>query len=338
VNINPNKALSLKKHPNVVFPESITLQMHSRLSIAIVILVTPFAIYHFINQNYFIGSIVSLIVGIFLFFSSIITKKRPSYSKFTFWIFVPAAISLLAYVTFQYGLMGALWCFPFIIGIYCTLPEKRAYIANFIFLLFMIPIIWMNVDQATAMRAIASLILTNAFTGILINAFNKQQAKLEKLVVTDPLTSLFNRSLLEDTLNQAIEQFDRTQIPMSIAIFDLDNFKEINDSMGHTIGDNVLISVAKTFKKRCRKVDRIFRLGGDEFLVFLYNTSKKQSIKITEELRQKISTIEVAPNFKVSTSVGIANLEKDETWQSWMRRCDSKLYESKKLGRNRITV
>ena len=312
--------------------------MLSRLATAAIVIVAPFVIYHFYSKDYLIGIISILIIAIFIFLTGSISIRRFYYPKLSFWALIPFAIGLITYRTHIDGLTGTLWCYPIIIAMYCALPEKKAYIANGVLLLVIFPVIWLNLDQATSIRAIATLLLTYLFVGILINAFNKQQKKLQELVVTDPLTSLLNRTLLENTLKQAIEQFKRAEVPMTIAAFDLDHFKTVNDTHGHYLGDIVLKDVAAVFKNRCRKVDKVFRIGGEEFLIYFYNTSTDQALAISDELREKIENLDSLSEIQVTASIGLATLKENETWNEWLNRSDMKLYEAKQRGRNCVVV
>ena len=122
---------------------------------------------------------------------------------------------------------------------------------------------------------------------------------------------------------------------MSIAVFDLDNFKKINDQYGHNQGDRALKIIAKSLKKRCRKVDKIFRLGGDEFLIFFYNTDIKNGLFVTDKFRALIANIPI-DNISVTASFGFATIKENENWQEWIKRADEKQYQAKLLGGNRV--
>ncbi|MGH1428794.1 MAG: GGDEF domain-containing protein [Arenicella sp.] len=319
-------------------PAEATHKMLMRLALVAIFIILPFAVYNFIFGNYILAVAVSTIVAIFTFNAWTISRHKRYYSGLTFWFLVPTIIFFLAVSIYIQGVPGLLWGYAAILGFYCMLPEKKAYIANSVLLLVILPIAWIYVDHYIAVRATATMLLVFIFSGIFVNLLNEQQRKLQEKAITDPLTTLFNRSVLEDTLKQAIEQNHRAQIPMTIAIFDLDHFKKVNDLHGHHIGDRVLQEVAKLLKDRCRKVDRIFRLGGEEFLVFLYNTGSTDAVHIAEELRARIENLDTLPDVKITASVGLASLREDESWQEWMNRSDQNQYEAKLRGRNRIVM
>ena len=301
-----------------------------------IITIMPFAIYSFSSKNYLIGIFASIIIGIFTFNAWTIIVHKVYFPKVTFWILAPTIIFFLHELIHHFGESAIIWSYPAILGFYCMLPEKRAHIANAVLFLVIILCTVVNTNLFSSIPAIASMLLVFILSGLFTNLINKQQTALQEIAIRDPLTSLLNRTSLKETLEQAIEQSMRAKISMSIAIFDLDHFKKINDLHGHEKGDRVLQDVSKIFQERCRKVDRIFRLGGEEFLIFLYNTNNSNAIKIAEELRSLIEDMSTIDDIKVTSSVGIATLSQGEVWREWMNRADDKQYQAKLLGRNRI--
>jgi len=123
---------------------------------------------------------------------------------------------------------------------------------------------------------------------------------------------------------------------MTLISLDLDNFKKINDTLGHDAGDDVLRGIGKLLQKRIRRSDKVFRLGGEEFLILLYETDSAQGLLVAEELRKKIESMRLLPDRSVTTSVGVATLQPKEDWRDWMKRSDDNLYRAKKEGRNRV--
>ncbi|WP_161629960.1 sensor domain-containing diguanylate cyclase [Desulfogranum mediterraneum] len=161
---------------------------------------------------------------------------------------------------------------------------------------------------------------------------NKKQ--LTFLAERDPLTALFNRRKITAVLNQEHKRSARYQMPLTIAMMDLDRFKQVNDRYGHDVGDQVLKTFARAINARIREIDRFGRWGGDEFLLICPNTDAKGaaallgdiSILVTGEI-QKIAT-------EVSFSYGIAQcLPTDERPDALFKRADQQLYKAKKRKR-----
>jgi len=189
-------------------------------------------------------------------------------------------------------------------------------------------------DGPIALRVAATLTGVGGFAAIFVRLISIQQEALEARAVTDALTGLHNRALLASTLEQAMEQSRRSSTPMSLLELDLDGFKQINDTMGHATGDAVLCGIANILRERVRRTDRAFRLGGEEFLVFLYGTGEDQARQVAETLRAAVEERDLIPGRAVTVSVGVAALEDESDWEQWLKRCDENLYTAKAQGRN----
>jgi diguanylate cyclase (GGDEF)-like protein len=187
------------------------------------------------------------------------------------------------------------------------------------------------------MRFVVTILGVSAFSAMFLRVITAQQKILTMQAVTDPLTGLLNRKTLEDKFEEIISQNHRTGTPMTLLTLDLDNFKEVNDKWGHHTGDKVLRGVADFLIKRIyRRTDRIFRIGGEEFLVFLYNTNTADGMEVAEELCSGLESTPLLPDQPVTVSIGVATLRPDDEWQDWMRRCDENLYKAKEGGRNMV--
>ena len=176
-----------------------------------------------------------------------------------------------------------------------------------------------------------------------ITALKKQQQQLEKIAHYDALTGLPNRVLLSDRLQQAILQAKRHKRLLAVAFFDLDGFKEVNDTHGHSIGDKLLIELAERSKQALREGDSLARLGGDEFVVVLQDLhSPEESLPVLERLLKAISK----PIFMnhteicVSASIGITfypqadEIDADQL----IRQADQAMYVAKQSGKNRYHI
>jgi diguanylate cyclase (GGDEF)-like protein len=119
-------------------------------------------------------------------------------------------------------------------------------------------------------------------------------------------------------------------------MLDLDNFKSINDDFGHNVGDHVLKSVSDYMKEYFRSSDMIFRIGGEEFLVLLYNTDETDSLVIAEKVRADIEQLPLITDRPVTVSVGVSSLKPGMNWKTWMKQCDKKMYLAKSGGRNQV--
>ncbi|MEO0373290.1 MAG: GGDEF domain-containing protein [Cyanobacteria bacterium P01_A01_bin.17] len=312
----------------------------SSLGLAIVCLVflTPFAINNFIQGRYLLGAGSLALIAIFIFNTWTITRYDRYYDSLTLLGLVPAILFFLITSLRSQGIIGVLWCYPAVASFYLLLPERKAWMANVALLIVTLPVAWPVIDQTLAVRMMVTLIMVSIFLAIFVRVINEQQYELKLQAATDPMTGLLNRTLLQETLEQATAQSQRTGVAMTLAALDIDHFKSINDTFGHAAGDQVLCSISQLLKGRVRRVDRVFRLGGEELLVLLYGTGKNNGSLVAEELRKEIAALELLPNRPVTVSIGLATLHPQEDWKLWMQRSDENLYQAKAMGRNRVVT
>lgn len=179
-----------------------------------------------------------------------------------------------------------------------------------------------------------------------IRRFNESARELERslwgeICLIDPLTGLRNRSLMMMELNEELQRAQREDRPCSIALFDIDNFKALNDRYGHLIGDRMLVVTADRILQRLRTYDRAYRYGGEEFLVCLPDTDLTQAGAIAERLRTEIARERIPTDVGmvgVTVSGGVAPLSESATAEEAIARADRALYAAKGAGRNRVAV
>lgn len=165
----------------------------------------------------------------------------------------------------------------------------------------------------------------------------KEEARKAKIMAdTDQLTGIANRRRITDELDRAVSMARRHGQALSIAIFDIDHFKRINDTYGHQVGDVVLKRVAKTAVKAVRRGDVVGRFGGEEFVIVLPHASAQTALVVTERVRSAIEAGGHNPN--VTVSIGIAELAEGETCERLLQRADEALYVAKKEGRNTLRL
>lgn len=165
---------------------------------------------------------------------------------------------------------------------------------------------------------------------------------LREQSIRDPLTGLYNRRYLTETLGREIARAERENRPLSIVISDIDSFKLINDTFGHRVGDQFLIEIADLMNKNARRSDIICRFGGEEFLLVLPGTTVESALRRAEEIRQKCVQLLVPQNgsgLRVSMSFGVATYPvHGKEAEEIIIKADRALYRSKETGRNRVTV
>ena len=157
----------------------------------------------------------------------------------------------------------------------------------------------------------------------------------------DTLTGLFNRNAYNQRLKDEIARYRRYLSPLTLVIWDIDHFKNINDTFGHKSGDRVLALTAKQLQEHTRDTDFIARFGGEEFVMLLPNTNKDSGLFLAEQLRELIQTTGFNANGQavpVTISCGLTQFLDDDTEDNFFERADKALYEAKNSGRNRCVM
>ncbi|HWJ93660.1 MAG TPA: GGDEF domain-containing protein, partial [Telluria sp.] len=167
-------------------------------------------------------------------------------------------------------------------------------------------------------------------------ALMQSMAQLDQLAGTDALTGAWNRRHFHEVLPQELERAARYGHPLSLLMIDLDLFKSINDRFGHIAGDHVLQQVADCVRANLRKVDSLTRWGGEEFIVLLPDTTSDNAVLLAERIRASIAARPVEGAGHITTSIGVAQLGANESWEQWLARADAALYAAKNAGRNRV--
>ncbi|MCP4272159.1 MAG: GGDEF domain-containing protein [Gammaproteobacteria bacterium] len=186
-------------------------------------------------------------------------------------------------------------------------------------------------------------VLIVIFAAISLRKSTKRQKQLEDELLhmanIDKMTGIYNRRKFEELLQWNIKVFDRYNNNASILLLDIDHFKNVNDTFGHHVGDEVLIAVVETCKKALRNSDVFGRYGGEEFIALLPETDREQASVVAEKLRQSIAATSIPTNqgsIHVTVSIGIAHFGDiaELSLDSVTMQADDCLYLAKKQGRN----
>ncbi|OED73667.1 hypothetical protein A143_03130 [Vibrio splendidus ZS-139] len=181
------------------------------------------------------------------------------------------------------------------------------------------------------------LIVSMSFSMLwLINA--RLVHSLQCISQQDPLTTLKNRRALDLAVKKHQAQVNYKSV--CIVLLDIDNFKQVNDQFGHLVGDDAIKALAKTVLKLIDLPNTVFRLGGDEILIWLPNSNLERAAALSEKLRSAIQKIklEQQPTLTITSSFGISLLSENEKWKDCVDRADRALYQAKLKGRNTIVI
>lgn len=170
------------------------------------------------------------------------------------------------------------------------------------------------------------------------NLVLKDNKELEKKYIRDRFTGIYTREYFNIRVKEEFSHSSRTGYPISMIYFDLDHFKNVNDTYGHSTGDKVLLNVVEIVKTVIRNEDVFSRWGGDEFIILLPHTDLIEASNISERICNQIENLEISKSLGVTASAGCSQWKNHEYMESWFSRTDKALYNSKNTGKNKVTI
>ena len=304
------------------------------LASAAAVCLLPFSVNAFVQENYRLGVGILcavLVLGIDAF--AIYLKKSPPIPLIL--LLVPIVAGTAISLKTQ-GFFGALWAYPTVVLFTFSLSRRMANVGSTLLLLIVSALVYHYIDLAFTIRFFATLTLTIIFANIVLSIIVDLHRRLLDQAIVDPLTGVFNRRYMERSLSDAIERLRRNSTPTSLLLIDVDGFKSINDQFGHAKGDSVLKEIVSLIAKRSRKLDLLFRIGGEEFMLLLPDTKEAAAAVVAEQLRASIAESRLLDDRQLTVSIGVSELQPGESPDSWMKHADDALYAAKKAGRNRV--
>jgi diguanylate cyclase (GGDEF)-like protein len=202
-------------------------------------------------------------------------------------------------------------------------------------------------DEAEAVAPFVRLLGVNLGIGVLATLLvlgltmltvGRFQRRLEQLATFDTLTGLTNRGVGEVLLEQSLRETGRSKAPLSLVLFDIDDFKRINDDLGHATGDAVIRTVARLARDALREGDILIRWGGEEFMAVLKGCAAAQAFTVAEELRNVIADHEFGVGQPVTISLGTAQYQSGDLSSATTAQADSALYQAKRAGKNQVAA
>ena len=164
------------------------------------------------------------------------------------------------------------------------------------------------------------------------------EEKLISITLCDELTQLGNRKSYNNEIHKLLSIYQRYETRFSIIMYDIDDFKLINDNFGHKVGDDVLVDMSKLIKSHLRDSDTIFRIGGEEFIILLPQTQIDEAKIVSEKVRLSVENdLKTIKDKTITISIGLTEVKEDDDEDSIFKRVDTFLYLSKRSGKNRIS-
>ena len=301
------------------------------------VLLAPFALYHLLLGRGLMAAVVGVTSIAFLALAGWIRSQDRDPVILNAFLAAVAITSVLVAI-YQLGLPGVYWLFPLVLVSYLLFSIRVAACVNLLFMATALPVVVLIADTEHVMRIISTLFLTSCFTFLFAHNLQSSKRELERLAVIDPLTEVGNRRAMERELGEAVYLRKRYRSPAALVVMDIDHFKALNDQHGHPLGDSVLVELMDLCSRELRRSDRVFRYGGEEFVLLLSATSLDSAVAAAEKLRNRIEENSFAGGHRLTISLGVAELATGESWDDWLRRADAALYQAKAAGRNRVVA
>jgi diguanylate cyclase (GGDEF)-like protein len=305
------------------------------VSLVSTLVITPFTFNNFLQGRYLLGLSTTIVVLICALNTWLCHQNR-YHLWLNLYVIVPIITVATSLAIYYLQVAGSYWVFLSIFSLYFILPISLAWKTNCLVVGIMLPLALISLDFHVLIRFYAVMLGTSVYAYASMREIDKLYDQTSNLAIRDALTNLYNRTLLNPAMDQAISIHERGGNPMTLIMLDLDHFKKVNDRHGHDSGDQVLKGIARFLLRNLRASDMIFRLGGEEFLILLYNTGEATGYRLAEKLRTRIAGLDLLPEARVTASMGVVELQKGMDRETWLRACDQLLYGAKSRGRNRV--
>lgn len=307
-----------------------------RLAIVAVILLPPFVVNAFLQKQFGIAFASLALVAVFAVDVIAIRRgAKPPVAPVV--LIIPVALAVGVTIMRQ-GVIGALWAYPAVMLFQFVASRWVANMLNGLLVIMVTVLAYQYLGVSITIRVLVTLVLTMIFTNIFLGIVLRLQERLRKLGITDALTGVYNRRQMDRAVGEAVERHKRYGASSSLLLIDIDYFKRVNDEFGHAAGDRVLRELAALMRRSLRKLDLVFRIGGEEFLVLLPDVRRAGAAEAAEKLRREVASADLHPGWQLTVSIGVGELGPGEACEQWIRRIDRALYAAKDSGRNRVVV
>lgn len=310
------------------------LSIITLLGISGLIGITPFAIMRFMQENVIAG-VVDLVIMLSIFISMVYAWMTGDTARSGFFMAVVAASGAVA-VGAIIGEPGLFWLYPVLVTSFFLTEPRYAIVIN---VSAVVALIWHGVAFSSSVQ-MWSFATTAVVVSCCAYAFayrnQNQRERLEHLATVDPLTGVKNRRSMDEELADATSMASRSGISQGLVVLDIDHFKIVNDTYGHSVGDEVLKELVTLIQQNIRRSDQIFRFGGEEFVLLMSGVDEVGLRAVMHNLQEIIRHYLKHPGGSVTASFGVAVLGEGESAESWFSRADAALYRAKESGRDQV--
>ena len=301
-----------------------------------VVAILPFGLLRFAQGNWAAGT-VDFLVALGIMLPAVYAWRGGSLDLAGLWIAINNTAGSLA-ITALLGKTGLYWLFPALLSNFFIVRPAIAVglaSAGIVGAQFHPGIFDSPGQRATVLT---TQFLVALFAYIFAKRTALQRRMLEEIATLDPLTGARNRRAMEEEVAVALTAHARSGRPVTLMVLDLDHFKRINDRFGHEEGDRVLRRFVDLVRRSTRATDRLFRYGGEEFVLLMEHTDEIAVERAFANLRRRVHAELRARGEAVTVSAGAAVLRHGETREAWFARADAALYRAKQAGRDRLVL
>lgn len=308
-------------------------QIIMSISAAAALCILPFLVIRIINQDWYIAFLdfvaVASTTGLlaYVYFS-----RRTLFAR---WVLSIISLAIASGTIWLKGAEQIVWVYPAIICLFFILPPQLAAVLCAVNVGFIGYLLHADMTLLDNVRYYFSTLVTFFFSYAFSDRMRFQQVQLQILSYKDPLTGAGNRRAMEEKLIDIVkEQRQQPQkVKACLLLIDLDEFKKINDQLGHACGDEVLAQTSALIEHMLTSEQYLYRFGGEEFVV-LTDGNLEQAITLGESIRQAVNDFPFEQGLHITVSTGIAEYQFDETEFEWLGRADTAMYQAKSAGRD----
>jgi diguanylate cyclase len=301
-----------------------------------VVAITPFAVVRFMRGEWLAGWVdLGIVVSIALAVAHV--WRGGGMRAASLAVVIATTLGCL-WIALLLGLPGLLWMYPVLISHYLLLERRVAVAVSVSAVAFLL----LHGGPFESGLQVAMFLVSAGVVALFAYVFaqrtDRQRVQLELLANQDALTHAANRRALDREMEIAVASQRRGQSGHGLLLLDLDHFKRVNDDFGHEAGDEALVEFVRIIERGSRANDRLFRAGGEEFVVLVTGSSLADLAACAENLRARVADELRVGGRPITVSIGGALLAPGDTPQDWMARADAAMYRAKHAGRNRVEI
>lgn len=299
--------------------------------------ISPYAVYRLLDGNWLVSLVdtflvLSTLLAVWYAWRTGDTRRPGQYLAVVYSFGVVVIVAKL-------GVNGLFWFYVLILFNFFVVPPLQSVIATIVALASLCVYglikpgeVFSDSFQLTSF--LVTSLLASLFAFVFAYRGREQRVRLSELATVDPLTKVGNRRTMDEELQIAFQEHQRYRAAYGLLLLDLDHFKKVNDRYGHSAGDQVLVDFVQVVRSACRQSDRLFRLGGEEFVLLMSEVDQHTIAVAAQNILAAVRTSLQGPGGPVSVSIGGAVLQGHAAIESWLHEADECLYQAKNSGRD----